>query len=103
MLALVAVIAFAVSLVVVKVLLARFAHFALDEPNARSLHERPVPRTGGVGVLAGAAVSIGFGAGSLWVPLTLALGLAIVSFFDDWVGLRTALRFVVHLAAASAL
>ena len=24
----------------------RFARFALDEPNARSLHERPVPRSG---------------------------------------------------------
>ena len=31
-------------------------------PNARSLHERPVPRTGGVAVLLGAAAGAGFGA-----------------------------------------
>jgi hypothetical protein len=37
----------------VRLLLSRFAQFALDEPNARSLHEKPVPRTGGIAVLAG--------------------------------------------------
>jgi len=39
--------AFAISFAAVQLLLVRFARFALDQPNERSLHERPVPRTGG--------------------------------------------------------
>ena len=45
---------FVIAFVAVRVLLSRFGAFALDEPNARSLHQRPVPRTGGIAVLLGA-------------------------------------------------
>jgi len=85
------------------VLLSRFGAFALDEPNARSLHERPVPRTGGIAVLLGAAVALGFGAAPLWLPMALALALAVVSFLDDLRGIPTALRLVSHVAAAGVL
>src|SRR5688572_12679329 len=103
MLAGVAIVSFVVALLAVRVLLSRFGRFALDQPNERSLHERPVPRTGGIAVLLGAAVSLGFGAGALWLPMALALALAVVSFFDDLRGLRTAVRLTAHVAAAAFL
>jgi UDP-N-acetylmuramyl pentapeptide phosphotransferase/UDP-N-acetylglucosamine-1-phosphate transferase len=77
--------------------------FALDRPNERSLHSRAVPRTGGFAILAGGSVSLAFGAGALWLPLTLAALLAALSFADDLFGLPSALRFVAQLAAAIAL
>ena len=103
MLAVLAFVSFAVALGASWVLYARFGNFALDRPNARSLHERPVPRTGGAAVLAGAAVSLAFGAASLWLPLALALTLAALSFLDDLYGLPTLGRFLAHLAAAGLL
>ena len=100
MLAGAAVLSFVVAFVAVRVLLSRFGRFALDQPNERSLHERPVPRTGGVAVLLGAAVSLAFGAAPLWLAFALALALAVLSFIDDLGGLPTRARLAVHLAAA---
>lgn len=74
---------------------------ALDRPNERSLHERPVPRTGGIAVVIGALTSLAFGANALWLPITLALALAAVSFVDDLRGLPTAARLAAHLGAAA--
>ena len=76
---------------------------ALDRPNERSLHERPVPRTGGIAVVIGVLTSLAFGAGALWLPLSLALTLAAVSFVDDLRGLPTVARLGVHLGAAAVL
>lgn len=90
---------FVIAFVAVRVLLSRFGRFALDEPNARSLHERPVPRTGGIAVLLGAAASLGFGAAQLWLPAVLALALAVLSFVDDVYGLPTMARLAAHLGA----
>ena len=92
MLGVLALAAFAVTYVLLRVLLAQFARFALDQPNERSLHERPLPRIGGIAVLAGAATSLAFGATALWLPLGLALVLALVSFADDLRSLPTAGR-----------
>jgi UDP-N-acetylmuramyl pentapeptide phosphotransferase/UDP-N-acetylglucosamine-1-phosphate transferase len=94
---------FVVAFVVVRVLLSRFGALALDRPNARSLHERPVPRTGGIAVLLGAAVSLGFGAAPLLLPMALALLLAALSFVDDVIGVPTIARLATHLGAAGAL
>src|SRR5512134_366247 len=101
MLAAVAVLSFGVAFVALRVLLSRFGRFALDQPNERSLHERPVPRSGGIAVLAGAAVAFGFGAAELWLPLAVALALAVVSFVDDLHRLPSAARFAAHLSAAA--
>ena len=49
-------VSFVLAFIAVQLLLSRFARFALDRPNERSLHERPVPRTGGIAVLLGAAM-----------------------------------------------
>jgi len=96
-----AALAFVVAFVAVRVLLSRFGRFALDRPNERSLHERPVPRTGGIAVLLGAAIALGFGAMDLWLPFALAVALAVVSFFDDLRGLPAALRLAAHIGAAA--
>jgi UDP-GlcNAc:undecaprenyl-phosphate GlcNAc-1-phosphate transferase len=96
-------VSFVVAAVVARLLVTRFARVALDQPNARSLHERPVPRTGGLAVLAGIAASTSvFGMG-LWLPLGLALGLAGISLIDDLRGMPTLLRLGAHLAAAAFL
>lgn len=72
---------------------------ALDHPNERSLHSRPVPRSGGLGVLL--AAGIGFVAGA--APLTLSaavLLVALVSWLDDQKHQPIAVRFAVHFLAA---
>src|ERR1051326_1853270 len=89
-------VSFVLTFAALQLLVSKFGRFALDRPNERSLHERPVPRTGGLALLVGAFAALAFGAGELWLPLGLALALAIVSFVDDLRGLRTALRLVVH-------
>ena len=94
---------FAVAFVALRLLLGRFAGFALDEPNERSLHERPVPRTGGLAVLAGIAVAFGFIGTGLWLPMLLAFLLAAVSFYDDLHELKTRARLLVHSAAGGVL
>ena len=94
---------FVVAFVAVRVLLSRFGAFALDQPNTRSLHERPVPRTGGIAVLNGTAVSFGFGAAPLWPAFALALALGLLSFVDDLHRLPTMARLAAHLGAAGVL
>lgn len=95
------IVSFVVAFVAIRVLLSRFARFALDRPNERSLHERPVPRTGGIAVLLGAAVALASGAADLWLPFALALALAVLSFLDDLRGLPTALRLAAHAGSAA--
>ncbi|HEU4924052.1 MAG TPA: glycosyl transferase, partial [Burkholderiales bacterium] len=51
----------------------------------------------------GAAVSAAFAAAQLWVPMVLALLIAIVSFVDDLHRLPTAARLAAHLGAAAFL
>lgn len=76
----------------------------LDHPNERSLHARPVPRTGGVGILAGIVAGMLAGAGlgsALWLDLLPAvLVLAAVSFQDDRSHVPATVRLGVHLLCA---
>ena len=95
--------AFLVALAAVRILVSRFARLALDRPNERSLHERPIPRTGGIAVLLGCATAAALGALQLWLPVLLAFGLAAVSFIDDVRGMPTAARLLAHLCAAALL
>jgi UDP-N-acetylmuramyl pentapeptide phosphotransferase/UDP-N-acetylglucosamine-1-phosphate transferase len=81
----------------------------LDHPNERSLHSQAVPRTGGVGVLAGVllpglvmALSSGFSAQVYWIAAgTLFLG--AVSFAEDRFGVKRRYRMVAHVLAAGLL
>jgi UDP-N-acetylmuramyl pentapeptide phosphotransferase/UDP-N-acetylglucosamine-1-phosphate transferase len=95
------VLSFVVAFIASRLLLARFARMALDHPNERSLHERPVPRTGGIALLAGTAVAIPFVAAALWLPVFLAFALAAVSLVDDLRGMPSAVRLAFHLVSAA--
>mgnify|MGYP001171341004 CR=1 FL=1 len=103
--------AFAASLACLWILLSPLGRrLMLDHPNARSLHEQPVPRSGGLAIIAGAAAGIagGTAAGAapgpfgLIVALGLAAALAALSLADDLFTLPTLLRLAAHLAAAGA-
>jgi UDP-N-acetylmuramyl pentapeptide phosphotransferase/UDP-N-acetylglucosamine-1-phosphate transferase len=81
----------------------------LDHPNERSLHARPIPRTGGLGILAGIAVGWAalallwpFPGGWPWVLASVLL-VAGISAWDDRRGLGTLPRLLVHLGAAALL
>lgn len=79
----------------------RLSALVLDHPTARSLHERPMPRTGGLGLLAGALLALGIIAPNLPDAMGIALGaLLVVSFLDDLYGISAFWRLLAHLAAA---
>ena len=84
---------------VTMVVLMRSRSLPLDKPNERSLHVVPVPRTGGIAIVAGLiAAALWLRASpSLWVP---AAALAIASYFDDRHALPAAVRLVMHLVAS---
>jgi UDP-N-acetylmuramyl pentapeptide phosphotransferase/UDP-N-acetylglucosamine-1-phosphate transferase len=96
-----AVASFVVAWAAARLLVSRFGSLALDRPNERSLHERPVPRTGGIALLLGAALASAMGGAALWLPLALALALAAFSFVDDLRGMPTAMKLVAHFAACA--
>ena len=78
----------------------RMAGFAIDRPNERSLHQKPVPRTGGVAILCGI-----MGGWALLGPpsmpvLASLLVLVAVSFLDDLYSLPVPVRFGAHFLAA---
>lgn len=81
----------------------------LDQPNPRSLHVRPVPRTGGLAIvtafLLGATLLIGDEGKfeSFFAAAAALLLIAAVSFWDDWHGLGVADRLLAQLAAAGLL
>jgi UDP-N-acetylmuramyl pentapeptide phosphotransferase/UDP-N-acetylglucosamine-1-phosphate transferase len=74
----------------------------IDRPNERSLHAHPIPRTGGLAVVAATI------AGWLWIDggmgivvLATVIALCCISFIDDVRGLPVVGRLLVHLAAAA--
>jgi UDP-N-acetylmuramyl pentapeptide phosphotransferase/UDP-N-acetylglucosamine-1-phosphate transferase len=79
----------------------------VDNPNARKLQKMPVPVMGGtavflgvvVGVLTGAALSIGFGMGSMAVLLPIILAMMVMLYIgamDDIIGLSPRSRFFIE-------
>jgi UDP-N-acetylmuramyl pentapeptide phosphotransferase/UDP-N-acetylglucosamine-1-phosphate transferase len=84
---------------------ARVMKSVVDIPNERSLHTNPVPRIGGLGILAGVIVALlVFGASSSLLFLAgISLALAMVSFADDVWSLPVSVRFLVHFLAAIAV
>lgn len=74
----------------------------LDVPNQRSLHLRPVPRSGGMAMMAG--IFAGFAL--MQTPLVVVLpaaALAALSYVDDTRGVPVVVRLALQLVAASAL
>jgi len=72
-----------------------------DIPNERSLHETPVPRIGGVGMMAGILTgwALMFKLLTWWIALP-AVVLFLVSLLDDVKGLSVGKRLSAHVAAA---
>lgn len=78
----------------------RFSTAVLDHPQARSLHETAVPRTGGLGVLGGMLLAFGIIAPDLPAALWLSFAIMIlISFADDLRGVAPAWRLAAHLGA----
>jgi UDP-N-acetylmuramyl pentapeptide phosphotransferase/UDP-N-acetylglucosamine-1-phosphate transferase len=89
----------------------------LDNPNERSLHDAPKPRTGGLAILA--SLALGLALQAITTPLRdrlegavaglrgrmagAVLLLAAVSYWDDRKGLSPGVRLVAHLLAAAAI
>lgn len=73
-----------------------------DIPNERSLHEKPIPRFGGLAIMFG--VPIGWAVAlvpSNWALLFAVMLLVSVSFLDDAKGMSIRLRFLAHFVAAA--
>jgi UDP-N-acetylmuramyl pentapeptide phosphotransferase/UDP-N-acetylglucosamine-1-phosphate transferase len=77
-------------------------NIAVDIPNARSLHERPVPRVGGWGIVPAVVLLIAFCAPPLRGIALGALLLGIVSLIDDRRGLPARVRFAAHALVVAA-
>jgi UDP-N-acetylmuramyl pentapeptide phosphotransferase/UDP-N-acetylglucosamine-1-phosphate transferase len=75
-----------------------------DMPNERSLHSTPVPRIGGIGLMAGVLTgwTLMFTSLVWWVVLPL-LGLYAISLLDDIRSLNVSRRLLAHLIAAALL
>ena len=94
-------VSFALTWIVLIVLIRTWSDRILDHPNERSLHQRPVPRMGGIGVAAGIAASAPFVSPVEWWPLWLAACFLVgISFLDDIIGLPIIGRLLVHFVAA---
>ena len=92
---------FALTWIVLAILIRTWSDRILDHPNERSLHQRPVPRMGGIGVAAGIAASVPFVSQVEWWPLWLAAAILVgISFLDDIIGLPIIGRLLVHFVAA---
>lgn len=75
---------------------------ALDQPNSRSLHKKPVPRTGGIGLISGIAAGWVFATPDYPWPVWTGLAMLFcISLLDDLRGLPAIARLLTHLAAAT--
>ena len=98
-------VSFVLAFIAVQLLLTRFARFALDRPNERSLHVVPIPRGAGIAVV-GAILLACLGLSQLVLTPTVSrpvlVGtalLAAVSWIDDVRSLPAAVRLAVQLVA----
>lgn len=80
--------------------------YILDKPNARSLHDRPIPVSGGVAILVALIPSVVLASGYLvlmpdfiWIGIS-GLLIAGISFLDDCHHVSALYRLIVHFIAA---
>jgi UDP-GlcNAc:undecaprenyl-phosphate/decaprenyl-phosphate GlcNAc-1-phosphate transferase len=96
-------VAFFVSVLGIRLLLnSRLARIALDNPNHRSLHKQPIPRSGGVVLMVAVLTGWSRTSVSAWL-VAITIGLLVLSFWDDIRGLRVRWRLLGHFLAASVL
>lgn len=80
--------------------------YVLDHPNGRSLHDTPIPRTGGWAFLLAWFLGIAFSDLTLSAFYALLFGagiLAAVGVLDDLKGLRALTRFIFQVFVAAVL
>lgn len=100
---LISALAFAVTLVVLLLLLrTRLSRIALDAPNHRSLHTHLTPRTGGVAIMAG-VLSAWVLADMPWLWSVPILLLLAVSLVDDVRGLPVCWRLLAQLSISAGM
>ena len=93
---------FAVTLALIWWLIRGNTFKVLDHPNSRSLHTKPVPRTGGIGLMLGVLASWALLPTALPLPVWMGIGLLMaVSLADDMFGLPIWWRLMMHGAAAA--
>ena len=81
--------------------------YTVNEPNARSLHTRPVPTTGGIAILTAfilsTTIAILFYRSFLyligWIEVSMLL-IAVISLLDDYRHIPALYRLIVHFLAA---
>lgn len=77
----------------------------LDEPNERSSHVVPTPRSGGIGIIAGVAcgflVTAGWQDAEVSLIFAVALALGLVGFADDLGRVRILGKYLAQLVAAT--
>ncbi len=99
--------AFAASWLCTRMLTSVLRGRLLDIPNARSCHRTPIPRGGGLGVLAGLAAGLLVAAGPHGAapPFLLAGALLVAAcgWWDDIAHLPASWRLLGHTAAAAVL
>jgi UDP-GlcNAc:undecaprenyl-phosphate/decaprenyl-phosphate GlcNAc-1-phosphate transferase len=97
-------VSFASTLIVLAIVLRTLSDRVLDHPNERSLHQRPVSRMGGIGIVVGVAASVPFVSQVEWWPFWLAACFLVgISFLDDIIGLPVTVRLLVHFVAAGGM
>jgi UDP-GlcNAc:undecaprenyl-phosphate/decaprenyl-phosphate GlcNAc-1-phosphate transferase len=80
----------------------RFASILADRPNERSLHTSPIPRVGGLGLMAAALpIAAWLGDDAIRVVVSCAAVLVLVSAMDDHRSLPIQVRLPAHIAAAT--
>lgn len=91
-------------LLTIIILISKFGKEIQDIPNERSLHETPIPRIGGVAMMAGILTGWALMLTSLmwWLVLPL-IGLFVVSLLDDMHSLSVKKRLWAQLMAAAVL
>jgi len=90
-------IAVAVLIVLIKTPL---SGLVLDQPNHRSLHQKSIPRTGGLAILVGVFLStLFYGQANAFVFLVLAL--LAISFVDDIFDIPAIFRLISQVAVAT--
>jgi UDP-N-acetylmuramyl pentapeptide phosphotransferase/UDP-N-acetylglucosamine-1-phosphate transferase len=98
-----ALVAFAATALVLQVLMLGAHRFLpVDRPNERSLHARPIPRFGGLAMLAGALSALLLSGEALAPWLWPIPALAAISLLDDFATLPAVPRFVVQIGVAAA-
>lgn len=83
--------------------------YILDRPNARSLHTRPTPMTGGIAMVIAftcaallACLAHANMQASIWICVSTLL-IFTISFIDDCLDISALIRLCVHFAAATLL